>query len=713
MASQRIRIPRPFVKGRVTDRPAAQLDPQEFSYGTNVVWPKGVAVKIGAWKYYTTDNVLTSNLNGIMPVQFDKTSTTVTYALASTTYIGAADTISTPIAGESASKIAGIASDYLPRAVWNGEVLYCHRTGQLPVLRWAGTVCNAPTGSKTMPRSLLTTVGSPRIEDGISPGLAIPWAYSGQFIAVLNTVGKSSTQAPQYFPATYRVTATGTYSFNVSPDSTETASSDSAYVSALGKVGLQSMVTKVGTFTSTSTFPDGPATFTGYGTQWSSTSTGTGYGQVREGDFIGPYMGGPATPYGKSYFGVVQSVAAGADTITVRNHVDTISTATQAVVTRSMTARDAVVHRGRVWFLAPEWAPNRVQVTPSNSFDLGVMHNGEESLTNDFGHAIIARYIDVPDAGAPGNIVGGVSTPGPLLILRSNNVYGIFGNWPSTNVELIYDGAGCVDIRSICSNGNVQGWCGEDGIFLYQNGKVVDITEGRISIEWRNAMRSRSVNAIVAAGMHDDHMIISVVEPSTNTATTWVYNMIAQNWCGFWTTLKAAAFGARKGLRGVSDDMFFVERVSGRVGYLDDALKDPTTISAPANYAQGAFSVTSGAALLGSITESSRVTGMKVTYELITPTFVELGTPNVIRVESGMTTTGSSGSMGIDANLTYSTTSSPMKTSVIRSSASGGIGTRGKQYQVKLTEVGDASTTERIAIHEMTIDVRKSRAESA
>jgi hypothetical protein len=718
MASQTVRIPRPFVKGRVTDKPAAQLDPQEFADGTNVVWPKGVAVKVGNWKFYGPDSPFASNLLGIMPVQFDSSTTNVTYALSSqSTYIGAVDTITSNVVGESDTNKAGSFSNYLPRAFYNGEVLFCSIDGKNPVLRWAGKVCNGDLGLKTFQQlnvSFSQTAGSQQIDIVRLGGATItnPFAAPGQFAFVTQPVGTATYNSfpfPLEMRPTHRITSYYQDTIGIRPAADITRSNVQMGVYAVGYVGLQSMVTNTGNITSTNGGTPSTATFTGTGTNWSLWATGNTIGQVKRGDFIGPYNGGVATPYGREYFAVVNGVTS--DTATTYNPVTTIATATQGVVTRHMTARDAVVHRGRVWFLAPEWAPNRVQVTPSNSFDLGVMHNGEDSLVNDFGHAILARYIEVPDAGAPGYIVGGVSTPGPLLILRSNNVYGIFGNWPSTTVDLIADGAGCVDIRSICSSEIAQGWCGESGIYLYMGGKVVDITRDRISVEWREAMRKRSASAIVCAGMHDNHMIVSVNEPGVGgSSKTWVYNMVTQSWCGFWTTLKPVAFASRRGLRGVSDDLFFVRSDTSptRVGYLDDALKDPDDVGTTnASTAAGTFSVTSSAALLGSISESARVTDSRITYELISDP------GNELEVKSGMTTTGSSAAMGTDTALARTSTTSPLATKQIRASATGGVGTRGKQYQMKLTETGTVSGTKRLAVHEVSLNVRKPRGDAA
>jgi hypothetical protein len=159
---------------------------------------------------------------------------------------------------------------------------------------------------------------------------------------------------------------------------------------------------------------------------------------------------------------------------------------------------------------------------------------------------------------------------------------------------------------------------------------------------------------------------------------------------------------------GVNDELFFIEKVAGRAGYINNSLRDPAVITgSTAAAATGTFSVTSSAALLGSISDTARVTDARVTYEL------NATAGNTLSVESGMTTTGSSAQMGTDTALLPTTTTAPLRTSRVRASATGGVGTRGKQYQMKITEAGTPGNTKRIAVHEIDINVRKPRVDSA
>jgi hypothetical protein len=106
----------------------------------------------------------------------------------------------------------------------------------------------------------------------------------------------------------------------------------------------------------------------------------------------------------------------------------------------------------------------------------------------------LAGAYDVPGPYDSTPVVAILSSPGPLLALKSDSVYGLYGTYDATNpssieVNRISEGSGCIDIRSAITVESVPYWAGDDGIFSYRNSQIVNLTEGRIQREWEALMR--------------------------------------------------------------------------------------------------------------------------------------------------------------------------------------------------------------------------------
>lgn len=782
MASTKvIRISRPFTKGWVTDRPRWALDQQEMANGQDVFWPRGIATRVGGWGYVGDADPLgsTTTLGGVMAVQFDPLLATITYVVTSTNgKVGKAN------ASASGTAFTATNTLYLPRTVWNNEVLLCPQDGVSPILRWAGLMtdptASAPTGTLTITRDRTEVRGA-----GTSFTTQAPKN------SYLNIVRKGS------FGTSHKVvqvesntlmsigSAPWVNEWNDRATPRPSASSVSWSSTNYGVIGLKALVTDLSTATIAGT------AVTGNATQW--VDGAPGHGPVRVGDFIGrkrdvdadaatssinnkaltsnvatlttasnhsfvtgqtvtiqgvdavfdgTYVisGTPTattftyartnadissaavSPVGSARQVWVSSPDAGrisvvgSDTSLTLSNSPEVFTNSPYVVLRSMPGKEVCAHQGRLWFTGIKWDPNRIYVspTPDRWPDMGGQSNGEDSFDLDWASAAQAKFIDVPDRFAPGEIVALLSARNVLLVLRDNAVYGIFGSWPGVQVEMIADGAGCTDIRSTCSSNDGQFWCGKEGIYQYIPGSGIrDITEGRVNKVWRSLMYGLPSTAIVSAGIYNRHLVVSINADSRRTQT-WLYDIAGQAWCGKLTNMRARAFDTSD-LRGVDDELYMLPHSTKQIGKLSTALTDADALPELVVLGLGqidnaviapnplpnmpTFIAETGSVLAGTATDSVRTTQMRVGYECVG------GQINVLTGDSNTSQTDPASLQEALPSTTYDVTTYKVRTKSTTSDDSV-IGTSNRQFSVTFAEKSGAEPT-RVAIHELQIVVRE------
>jgi hypothetical protein len=775
-----IRIARPFTKGWITDRPRWSLDEQEMADGQDVIWPRGVAVKRRGWNYIQAENPIGTStpLGGVMAVQLDPLATTVTYVVSdSTGKVGIANT------GSSATAFTGTADVlYLPRTVWNGEVLLCPQDGVSPIRRWSGLVAapeaSAGTLTITKDRTSVTGAGS---------------TFTSQ--APQNSYIKLTRKGS--FGYAYRVTdvesntslAVGTGPYAEAWEDRLTARPSVASVAwearNSGEIGLKALVTNLATATVSGT------SVTGTATVWSSGAPG--HGAVIAGDIVarardvdadaasasinnkaltsnvatlttsaahsfitgqtvtvtgvdatfnGTYVitGTPTSttftyartsanvtsaavsPVGTARSiwastpdaGVVSSVSS--DTAITLAYAPTDFKDSPYVILRPMPGREACAHQGRLWFTGIKWDPNRIYVSPSPDRwpDIGGQSNGEDSFDLDFASATQAKFVDIPDRFAPGEIVALLSARNVLLVLRDNALYGVFGSWPGIQVEMIADGAGCVDIRSTSSSEEGQFWCGPEGIYHYEAGRGLrDLTLGKNNRLWRSLMATRTSSAVVAAGVINSHLLVSFVDGENSQA--WLYDLASEAWCGRVSGMNPVAMHNAR-LRSFPDDLYMVHGAKRQIAAIGSAFVDEDPVpeemvlgvgvigtgALASSYSEnrGTFFAETGSVLSGNATSSFRTTQMRVGYECVE------GSGLVVQTGDAETQAWNPH----ETETTLPATGYSIKTEKVRAktslSSGSTIGQADRQFSVRMAEDDDTEPS-RLAVHEIQVVVRE------
>lgn len=557
---------RPGTGGMVTDVPEWELKADQSPYMENQIMPRGVSAEAGGIGRFGPVGPAGDNqpLTGVGVYQFNGASVP---DMLVTTAIGDFGVVNfgSPATVTTLSSIATLFQPFgprwYPRAYVNGEVLCVSSSGSDSIVRYAGSryQATAPNtggvavsiGSTTITGTSTTFLTDYRVGDYISlSGTDIAVNYTARIVAI-----QSNTLMSVDVPFTENEAAM------VPPAR-----------SVFGLPGLGTRVNNQGVVTISGT------AVTGFGTAWTTVATGNGI--LRRNDLIGadkPVTADPA---------IISSVSAGS--LTVQAGATAI-TGEPYLALRPLAGYDVCVHRNRVLVGGTSWDPNLLQVLPAGA-PLGQTFNEEDSADVDKVRARQAKYRYVPAPTTPGRIVALLSSDGPALILRSNNAYGMYGEYPDDTIDILPGdgaGAGCVDLRSACSGSPGQAWCGPEGVYLFRGGRVSDLTEGRRQQEWRRLMDEIDLStASVSAGFYGNQLRIDICDgtartvsvkdylPPNGTSQTWVYDFAADAWCGLLTGTRARYLhtsqvpGYADELYGVSDDTTF------QIATLGSSLRD-------------------------------------------------------------------------------------------------------------------------------------------
>jgi hypothetical protein len=732
-----IRIPRPFTKGWVTDRPRWALDPQEMADGQDVFWPRGVAVQRRPWDYVQATNPLGSSgtLGGVLAVQLSPDSSDVTFVVTDGSgRVGVSNT------GSAQTAFTGLANTtYIPRAFYDGEVLLCPQDGISPILRWGGLngsltqITNIelvePGDPYTFSGTTTTASSGGFFSSGSAPlsGVSVSFARESKVLSGVGTEFTTTSPARAYMGLNRdgnfglhlrvdKVESDTRLSLKTAPFMLSTATSpvtiETGFVqmSPFGVLGLRAAVTQMGTATVSGT------TLTGLATDW--LGSGAGYARLQQGDVIAQLpqlaIGSSTAVTSSPQVGIVETVTS-ANTATLLYTPATTFTDAPYVALRSMPGRDVCQHQGRLWITGVRWEPNRVFVTPvsgsvidqraGRTYDLGQPLNGEDNYETDFANGSQAKFVDIPDRFADGRVVSLLSSRNVLLVLRSNSCHGIFGAWPGITVEQIADGAGCVDVRATASGEDGQFWAGEEGIYQYVPGRgIIDISENKVGREWRRIMRGRSSGAIVSLGIVNRHLVVSYLDGAAygigsgqQESFTWLYDISSGTWCGKVSDVRARYMNTSR-LRGLPDELFFVEGnpTTRKIGALASAFTDDDSVAVTGSNIPTFYAET-GSIITGQATDSFRVTEMRVGYECegtVNPTLV-------------VKTSASDSSPTVTQATLPATTD--ITTAKLRSSTSSatnaGIGKQTRQFSTRIEQGSEKPQVARI--HEMQIVARE------
>lgn len=506
-------IPRPFAGGYRSDVPDYALNPNECAYAQDLIYPFGIAQQRWGWAYDGTTADVAANLVGVDRSRYPIPETTTT------TTSDANGDIWIHNASASGSRLwdnpSAAPTTWIPRCMYNGEVIYCAQDGTTPLLRYAGS-------------SLLYADGWPTGANGgwkLPAGTAQPTATGATPLSFPAAVDKGS-----FFTASYKTTGSG-YSDYPPIAARVLARTSSTSITLDGIRNAQaSDSTEVGS---------GYTFVLGVGTAWPGVSiydTGTVVSSVgADFDLSGSLLNSA---------GIVGTISAPAyltDTLLVLNptagaahyasgivqissdiQLKAVSAPSltyanaQYKILRRLPFKDAAVHKNSLWGTGVKQYPNRVYVGPP-LWNIGLppgaiepfdpTANGQFADVDEF----LLQPIDVPSRYDTDPVVAILPTPGPLLVLKGASVYGIYGTYPSYEQTLVTSGAGCIDLRSAITVDGVAYWAGREGIYKYAFGQIQNLTQGRIEREWQALMRGYGTGSSVSAAVVSGHLVVSAV----------------------------------------------------------------------------------------------------------------------------------------------------------------------------------------------------------
>lgn len=710
------KIQRPFSKGMVTDIPSWELDEQQSPNMQDIIFSGGIATYRGSPAPLTS-----SAING---------------AVSTSIYAGSLPNISLNVPphliGTCLANNVGLYNFSAPgwmwvnppnsytttsiglvREIFNGEALICWQDGTSPINRFSANA-SFSTGLNT----LAATAGTIASGNGITTDYVTDIQGAGSnFLSSCKAGSYITIFNGQYGITTVRVLSVASDG-SMSVDMPVNFTSSSYFSNYLGQIAQQTVVTDIGVATLT----NGSTAMSGLGTAWAGIAPLNG--QVLPNDSVF------GTSASTAFFDFVNSVT-NSSTITLKlNYAGTTQTQGKYLITRGAVGTEAREHRGVLFMTGVQWAPNRLYYTLFGATPDGQIANtlsngwnGLYSTSTDIGHASLLQYIPVPSDRSEGSIVALLSSPSPLLILRNDSCYGLFGDVPNQDIRLIADGAGCVDIRSAISNEWGQFWAGYEGIYWYTGGKVVDITQGSRNREWRDLMSNYlqkadvithfNMNSSVCCGYADHYLLVSVHNHvnSFNVSQTWVYDLQKKVWCGNFSGIDPQYYTTYWPKTQISQStpqtMYYVPGDfqtnainDNKTFYQDNGMMRDNTSQGTGNY-PGTFIGDIPESLDGDFdaTDLTKIIENKISYELSGG-----DGSTVVAVQSAV----DGSALGTDYTLPTVSTQTEARAypvSDVTLSTTGSLGLLGRRHAMRITQTGTKPS--HMKIHEVDILIRQ------
>lgn len=535
--SQRVAIDRPFISGMNTDQPDHQIEANETTLAQDLIAPEGIARQRKGWSYFNSTAAGSFDMDGVCRFKYTLADVTRTLGLRD----GFGQTHIIPSSGSSTvvDLVNGstMASDYLPRAFYNDELILCSQSGNQPMLRYSGGAQEVSASGLGTP----DTVANQGTLD-LSSGSWSEAPAAGSYI----TTYMQSMDALRYSLKILNGSTTEVALDGVLATAAATGGAGSASIDAYGLTNGLASIYDAGTVTFSS------QTATGYGTKWSDDYS------ARSGDVFlvnddGTWRSG----------GAIGTVASNTS-ITGTFITSAISTKSEYMIARPVPAKEAEVHGGSLFMAGVEQFPSRVYVAPPGwnpsfppgfelPYDISVA--ATSTNVNDF----LLDFVDVPSALDGDPVVALLSSPNPLLVVNRASLYGIFGRYPNFALEKIEDHVGCIDIRSAFSANVGQFWAGEEGIYLFSGGQVIDLTSAKINREWRALTDGfdYGTNDYCAMGEVYDHLFCHITTDGGTTQRTYVYDIKNRAWSSRFTNHNARYFFSSQ-VDGEAEELYWV-----------------------------------------------------------------------------------------------------------------------------------------------------------
>lgn len=508
-----VSLKRPFTRGIITDAPAHDLGPQHTPFAQDGHSPQGVFKQRGGWAYDGTTADVADNLTSVYRNEFVLADVTRT--------LTGDDDGDLFIHNASASGTALFTGsvEYLPRAVYRDELLWCAQDGLTPLRRYSG----AGFGSAL---SYTGTVSIAILESRVTGTLVLASdPGSGSYCM---PAPSTSDLGPRRW---YRALESST-SF-VTLENVRPASASISLVAAGGTrfEGMGYTWPAVSIYDAgTASFTDSSGTIDGFGTVWS-----TGDLTINTGDANGPdaFL---LLPSGNS---LVYSIGSVVDDTELGggggNGADVAKS--NYAITRRCPFKDVAAHKGSLWGTGVAPYPARVYVGPVGWDIAGPPgepppYDPAREMSSPNANDFLMDFVDVPSPFDGDPNVAILSSPNPLLVLKRGAVYGIYGSYPNFSVDLIADGIGCIDIRSAQSYDEGQFWAGENGIYWYTGGRIIDLTQGRINREWRDLTRDfdYGTSDYCTLSVSQGYLIVHITTAAGTIQRTYLCDLRDQSW---------------------------------------------------------------------------------------------------------------------------------------------------------------------------------------
>jgi hypothetical protein len=534
-------IDRPFIEGMVTDIPAHEIGARNSAFAQDGYSPQGVFTQRKGYAYYGTTADVADNLVGFARIGFSLSGVVQDISVDDDGQIR----LHQPAGAGTLQALTSPGPGYLPRCVYADCLWLCGTDGETGALLYSGADL---ASAISVSSSFATVAGQSTISGGSMTAPPPGSFYKPDFGA----------GAVALF---YRIVEGSTSSMTLEDFRASTISA------VLGVPGIEAFGRP---FPCVSVYSAGTAnyvastnTITGYGSKW---STGTTVPTALDGIVLMP-QGATAKFYN------VGAVASDTSlTGCIDDGVD-LATKSPYAIMRACPFRDVAAHRESLWGSGVKQYPSRVYVSPpgwsptlppgfTRPFDPALFLNSENA--NDF----FLDFIDVPASTDTDIVVALLESPNPLLVLKRETVYGIFGSFGGLSVNKIAEGVGCIDIRSAKSYAEGQFWAGEGGVYWYTGGQIRDLTSGKINREWRALTRDfdYGTSDFCSIWIASGHLFVSIITGAGATTRTYVCDLRDGSWQSRFTNT-AAKYGFTSRIPGEKEKAFIVggDIAQGRV----------------------------------------------------------------------------------------------------------------------------------------------------
>ena len=426
-----------------------------------------------------------------------------------------------------------------PRAMYNDELLVVFDDGEQPMLRYSGAGMSF----------VYNTTGTPYLgaNSSVVYGTYNSNVEKGGYIHISSgTVGPTYDALIDEFNGSSEIslanvlTSTGTTEIGT----TTSPGGYEAQIASLGRTFPCVPVYDAGVVKTT-------GTVIGYGTKWSG-----GDYTLQDSDAIVIHSN---DVLGTSYIDDIGGVTSGTKIVAA---LPQTGTSVPYTINRCAPFTEVEVHKnslfgagvkqkpGSVWVAPPGWG-----LTEPPGFALPFDISAVPATTNFLDFQMDEIPVPVYADGDP--IVALVSFGDALGVIKEDSLHAIYGAYPQFSQQKLADGVGCIDKRSAWSLPSGPFWAGRDGIFTFQGGLPVDITEGTINRQWRHLTRDFDTDSshYCTIGEVYEHVIVNINVGSQNK--TFVFDLNRKVWISEFSNFNSKFyFTSTDGEYG--EDMYFL-----------------------------------------------------------------------------------------------------------------------------------------------------------